>query len=115
MSEEKFNDAALPKRRRGRPSGASNKIKIDDALKHADRASVKAIKFLEDLMEGNIQGATAQQGLTAATKILDIAVKHKEQLEQAALDRDAKTRAENTEKPVAQEKKAPLISSQPIH
>lgn len=77
MSEEIKNKEPA-KRKRGRPTGATSRIRINDALKKADAGSIKAIELLESMVGGDVKDATAQQRLTAAIKTVEMAIKYQD-------------------------------------
>jgi hypothetical protein len=78
-----FQKGSDQRRSPGRPKGAKNKLKIDDAIKSLDDLTPKAVQKLEAILDAKIKGTTPVQILNAAKLIIELSLKEREREEES--------------------------------
>lgn len=113
MSKDtQFKPGDDPRRKgAGRPPGAKNKLlsKLEQAMKSADNSSKDAVKYLQDVINGEVKGASVSNKITCAVKILDLSFKYEDRLKEALEEGRTPVGAKVDDKPDV----APLISAMP--
>lgn len=87
----------------GRPAGSKNKLKIKDVLEDADKFSTEAFTFLLEVMRGAHKTASITTRQAAALKVIELAMKHK-------VDLDKLEGAVEDLTPKAEQEETPMIS-----